>query len=205
MASGMTELDVVNRALTKLGSKKITSLTEDNKSARVMDDIVDSVRDKFLRQNPWNPAVERVTIAKDTTAPAWGFSARFSLPSDFIKMLNVETSGRVFQTTSVTSRTVPQNLEYRIEGAYILANEDTSLNVRYVKRLTDMSVYTPDMIEALATLYASEAAISITADAATRDSLMAEYDRQIKEAKRNDGWDDDYYVIPVDAWDIGRL
>jgi hypothetical protein len=81
MPSSMTEIDVVNRALTKLGAQKITALTDNSPSASVMSDIVDPVRDQFLRDNTWNPAVERVVLAKDTTAPAWGWASRFALPS----------------------------------------------------------------------------------------------------------------------------
>lgn len=205
MASGMTQVDVINRALGKLGAKTITSLTEDNKSARVMNELADPVRDNFLRCNPWNPAVTRTTIAKDTTAPAWQYSARFSLPSDFIKMLNVESSGRVFSTDSFSGQAPPVDFDYRIEGEYILANEDTSLNVRYVKRLTDMSQYTSDMVEALATLYAAEAAYAITGDRDMKNDLMFQYREQVKGAKMNDGWEDGKYIFPTDTWITGRL
>lgn len=200
MASSMTQVDVVNRALTKLGATKIANLEDDNKNARVMLDLADPVRDSFLRCNPWNPAVTRVTIAKDTTAPAYQYSARFSLPSDFLKMLNVETSSRVFAIGIGAQRTPPQNIDYRIESGFILANEDTSLNVRYVKRLEDMSQYTSDMIEALATFYAVEACYAITGDRALKEDLVVEYRAQIKMAKRNDGWDDDMYTFPTDPW-----
>lgn len=200
MASPMTELDVVNRALVKLGSTKITSLTADSKDARVMNNIVDPVRDRFLRSNPWNPAVDRAILAKDTVAPAWGFASRFILPADFLKLLNVESSGRVFSTGSSSHRTPPLNIEYRLEGDYILTNESNSLNIRYVKRLTDMSRYTSDMLEALSTLYAVEACMSITGDLPTKRELRDEYDELIKIAKRNDGWEDDRYIFPDDSW-----
>ena len=58
MPSTMTILDIANRAAVKLGEKQITSLTEDSKFARAMNNIVEPVRDRFLRENDWNSATE---------------------------------------------------------------------------------------------------------------------------------------------------
>ena len=77
MSSAMTELDVVNRALVKLGSQEINSLSDSGKTPRVMRGIVDPVRDKFLRENEWNVSVERTLLTKDTVAPSWGWDNRF--------------------------------------------------------------------------------------------------------------------------------
>lgn len=68
-----------------------------------------------------------------------------------------------------------------------------------------MSQYTSDMVEALATLFAFEACYDITGDIHLKEQLKGEYREQIQCAKRNDGWDDDYYIYPLDEWDIGRL
>ena len=189
MPSSMTEIDVVNRALTKLGAQKITALTDNSPSASVMSDIVDSVRDQFLRDNTWNPAVERVVLAKDTTAPAWGWASRFALPADYIKIVTVE-SGSSSAVTLYTDGDQPQPVKYRIEGTYILCDETASLWVRYVKRLTDMSRYDSQMIEALATLYAKEACMGIIGDPSLKDQLHNEYRMYLADAKKSDGWED---------------
>ena len=204
MPSATTEIDVINRALVKLGASKITSLTDNGKSERVMSNIVDIVRDRFLRDNPWNPAIERVQLAVNTVAPEWGWASAYDLPSDFIKLLNVESST---QTVSVygASNNTPQNIEYKLEGGQILCDETDALNIRYVSRLTDMTRYDPTMIEALATLYAAEACMSLREDSGLRDQLMREYEHILFEAKRNDGLDDDMYDFPTDDWIIATL
>jgi len=198
MASSITELNVVNRALTKLGEQKLTSLEQDKKTARVMSGIVDPVRDRFLRKNPWNSAIKRVQIAASSTAPAWGWTTAYPLPADYIKLLNVESSSTVSNLSS--SKNIPKNIEYKIEGGSILCDETLALNVRYVSRETDMTRYDPSMIEALATLYAHEACMSLTEDSGLKNQLMAEYKEMIQEAKQLDGWEDDMQDFPTDSW-----
>ena len=204
MASSTTELDIVNRALDKLGEKNITSLTQDVKQARVMSTLVDTVRDRFLRKNPWNCAIERVQLAASVTAPAWGWATAYPLPADFIKLLNVESS------TDATiglagSKNVPQNVEYKIEGGEILCDQTDALNIRYVKRLTDTTQYDPSMVEALATLYAFEACLSLTGDTGLRSELKQEYMAMLQEAKQEDGWEDDMPDFPLDSWIAATL
>ena len=199
MPSSVTEIDVVNRALVKLGAKKISSLDDDGKSERVMSNIVDVVRDKFLRESPWNPAVKRVQLAANTVAPAYGFATAYDLPSDYIKLLNVESPETTVSAYSSSNNTA-KNIAYKLEGGQILCDETGALNVRYVSRLTDMTKYDPTMIEALATLYAKEACMSLREDSGLRDQLSFEYKNLIFEAKQNDGWDDDMYDFPTDEW-----
>jgi hypothetical protein len=199
MASSVTELDIVNRALDKLGEKNITSLTQDVKQARVMSTLVDPVRDRFLRKNPWNCAITRVQLAASTTAPAFGWATAYPLPSDFIKLLNVESSSSTSIPLSGNKNT-PRNIEYKIEGGSILCDETDALNVRYVKRLTDTTRYDSSMVEALATLYALEACMSLTNDTSLRSELKQEYMQMIQEAKQEDGWEDDMPDFPLDSW-----
>ena len=204
MPSGTTELDVVNRALVKIGSREISSLTDGSKAARIMGAMIDSIRDKFLRKNPWNCAVERVQIAKDTVAPAWGWASAYTLPSDYIKLLNVESSSTATLAMS-GSKNTPRNIAYKIEGGKILCDETDALNVRYLKRLTDMSQYDPMMTETLATLLAYEACMAIADNRALKADLWAEYKDACFEAKRNDGWEDDMPDFPEDDWILATL
>ena len=55
-----SEVDICNRALSKLGAARITSLTEDSVNARACNAMYESVRDAELRAHPWNFAMKRV-------------------------------------------------------------------------------------------------------------------------------------------------
>jgi hypothetical protein len=204
MASGTTELDVVNRALIKIGAKEISSLTESGRNPRIMNAMIDVARDKFLRTNPWNYGVTRAQIAKDTVAPEWGWSSRFVLPSDYIKMLAVESSTNT-EPTAYQSKNTPKNIEYKIEGDYILCDETDPINIRYVKRETDMSRWDSMATEALASLLAYEACIAVSGDKQMKQMFYSEYKDCLDEARHMDGWDDDMYDYPEDDWVLATL
>ena len=75
-------VDLCNRALDLLGAANITSLTENSKEARLCNGNFDDVRDAVLRSHPWNIAITRRALARDTDTPAFGFSFQYSLPTD---------------------------------------------------------------------------------------------------------------------------
>lgn len=204
MASSTTELDVINRALVKLGSKEITSLSDGSKQARIMGAAIDPVRDRFLRKNPWNCAIERVQLAANSTAPAWGWATAYDLPADFIKLLNVQSSTTIASAQS-DSKNTPNNIDYKLEGGQILCDETAALNIRYVSRETDITRWDPMMVEALASLLAYEACMAIANSRALKADLYQEYMDVCKEAKRNDGWEDDMYDFPEDDWILATL
>lgn len=203
MSSSMTELDVANRALMKLGASSISSLDEDKKPARVMKDIVGSVRDQFLRENAWNPAVKRIVLAKDSTAPAWGWKSRYALPADYIKMITVESGSDTSVNINVEGDQ-PIPVKYRIENGYIMCDETGALWVRYVMRLTDMTRYDSMMIEVLATLYAREACMAIANDISLKNMLHNEYQLLLSGAKKQDGWEDGSTQYPEDDYIAAR-
>ena len=51
--------------------------------------VWDVARKATLRGNIWNFATNRVQIAADAAVPAFGFSAQFTMPGDFIRIADV--------------------------------------------------------------------------------------------------------------------
>ena len=82
-------VDLCNSALDKAGHGAITSLEDNTKAARLCSRNWPLVRDRVLRVHPWNFAVKRTNLAAHETAPDWGFTAKFPLPSDFLRLLEV--------------------------------------------------------------------------------------------------------------------
>ena len=197
MASSMTLIDIANLAAVELGEAPISSFEDNTSFARAMKIIHIPIRDKFLRENNWNSATARVTLAASTDTPKWGFSTSYPLPADWLKLLEVRS-----QATNVyiDSTNVPNNIPYRLEGDDIICNETTGVQIRYVKRLTDVSRWDSMMVEALATLYAYKTAYTITKDAGLRAQLKAEYEQYVVKAGLADGFDDTVEDIPTDSW-----
>lgn len=183
MPTSLTEVDIANRALTKLGSNTISSLTENNERARVMNTIFDPVRDDLLRECPWNFALKDDTLAADAAAPSFGFAARFAFPADMLYMKQTE------------------NLSpYRLQGNFIHSNVENSLKIKYVSLVTDTSQYDTSFVEAFAAKLAYEAAPRITENTSLQQVLFQDYNLALIKAKKFDGQEDDAQVQPEGSW-----
>ena len=75
-------VDICNEAMDLLGAATITSLTENSKEARLCNRNFEKIRDTVLRAHNWNIAITRKQLAKDSDAPAFGFTNQFTLPTD---------------------------------------------------------------------------------------------------------------------------
>jgi hypothetical protein len=77
------------------------------------------VRNYVLRRHPWNCAVKRVTLSPDVTSPGFDYAFQFTLPSDYLKVLQVGEYGA--------------EVDYRIESGKLLSDDNPCL-LRYIWR-----------------------------------------------------------------------
>lgn len=153
-------VDICNAALDKLGEYgPITSLDDGNKAANLCKRNWDLVRDKVLRDHPWNFAVKRAILASADPAPEWGFTYRFPFKAGHLRLLEVRDL---------------DHTEYEVEDGAILANA-TALYVRYVARVEDPNVYDSLCFDAMATRLAFELCESFTQSNTKKDALWQEY------------------------------
>ena len=85
-----SDVGIANAALRKLGQSPITSFSEANKAGRIANERFAESRDALLAEHPWNFALKRVSLAASATAPEWGYNNAFPLPTDYIRMYEVE-------------------------------------------------------------------------------------------------------------------
>ena len=119
-----TWVDICNDALVRCGAALITSLT-DKPNGILCAAIYEKAIDEIIQENEkgWSDTIERVTVDVDATAPEgtdWDY--RYLLPSSpyCLKVLAIGGSPA-----------------YVIEGRYLLTNQETSIALKYAKRITD--------------------------------------------------------------------
>lgn len=61
-----SDLDIANRALSRLGAARINSTGDDTKNARAVASALATVRDEVLVDHPWNCAVKRAVVYATT-------------------------------------------------------------------------------------------------------------------------------------------
>ena len=167
-----------------MGHNPIISLTDGNKAANLCDRNWPIIRDQVLRDHPWNFAVARAILAPETGAPAWGFTAKFLLPTNCLRLLEV----RDLSTD-----------EYQVEGRYIHA-DGTVLYIRYIDRITDPNVFDSIFVDAVSTRLAAEMCESLTQSTSKKKALFDEYDDSLTRAKKADGQENPPAQYEEDEW-----
>lgn len=198
-----SQVSICNQALGWLGANLITSLDDDNKEAALCKANYDDIRDAVLEEREWTFAVRRITLAPLVLTPVYGYANQFLLPSDVIRVLNVpDTSfgdtlsffqsgfGGVHQGPDQQPQ-LPTFRKESIEqpsatGNVVLANTD-QLIMRVIWRVTNIGLYSPMFIQALAARIAADLAIPLTQNRVLQKDMWALWDMKLRRASSMDG------------------
>lgn len=177
-------VQICNKALDKLGQNPITSLTDGTKAANMCNRNWEMIRDEVLRAHPWNFAMTRATLAPSSTAPDWGFSYAFPMPTDCLRLVEVLDLSTA---------------EYQIEQRNILS-DTTVLYIRYIARMTDPNAYDSQFVNVVSTRLAIELCEPLTQNATKKKMLWDEYGEFVTSATRADGQENPPQQLEEDDW-----
>lgn len=126
MATGDTDVSVVNQAILLLGSTEISSFDDGSEIAGLSEKIYPHVRDATLSMYPWTFAVKKVQLQRLAAAPLNEWRYAFQIPADLI------TGGvrAVFNSSAVGANTI-RNFEISADQ---LLTDETTIYVDYVFR-----------------------------------------------------------------------
>jgi hypothetical protein len=196
-----TDVEIVNRALAKIGHKRITTLADATKEAREASAMFDIVRDALIRRYNWKFAIKRASVTVDATAPAWGFSKRYDIPSDCLRILQV---GEVYPLD--LSDYVQVNTDwYTIEDGWILTDLASPLKIKYLYRVTDEAKFDATFVEAFACKLGMELAEVIAGSTGKTESLMRQFQMAIRDALAANAIEAHPARVGSDTWALSRL
>ncbi len=171
--------DICNLALDLLSGGNVVNTEEPTTSQEsLLKRWYNKSRKKVLREHPWNFASKRAVLAASSTAPAFGYEKQYPVPSDFIRLLALETE----------DGTVINPQEYQFENNAILYDgEDGAVYLRYICDFTDVVHMDALFID----LVVLEIALGIAFKVTGQKSVVENIDALIKErsprAKAIDG------------------
>lgn len=166
-----SKTSIANGALVKLGQDLINSVTDtNNKAARICNERLDNAKEVVLNASYFVGSIKRVTLASTTTTPAFNYTNEFELPSDCLKVVTVEPTGK--------------DTDYALEGGKILYS-GTSLELIYVANITDFNLLDPLVNEAISCYLAYDIAYLITNDNQTTERMKEMYEATIRKAITN--------------------
>jgi hypothetical protein len=168
-------VEICNSALVKVGAARITSLNDPTKTARICKEQYDKLRRKLLRDHPWNFSISRVALGLTTNVPAFEFTKEFLLPSDVLRVIETD----LHETTSWEQEINKNNKK-------VIVTDASSLKIKYIKDVTDTSIFASDFSEVLAYLIASDLAYSIVQSVNLQRQTFQIYKDQLAQARSFD-------------------
>ncbi len=178
-----SEVEICNRALVKLGEKTILSLEDDSKPARTMNLLYVPTRDYVLRSHPWNFAIKRVELARNSADPVYDYAYSYKLPSDCLRVI-------------IPNR---EQWEYAIEGNNLVSDYPDAL-LKYVAQITDTNLFDVSFEEALACKLAAESAVTLTDNDARHKAMVQLYALAITQARTDDAMEDGPKWLTSEEW-----
>lgn len=197
-----SQVEICNRALTKLGGNRITSMADASKAARSMSALWDTVRRAELRKRFWSFALTRTTLPANATPPSWGFSGAFQLPADFLRLFQINDE---YAVPSLTDYRQADDSAWAIEGKNVLTDFSAPLKIRYVADITDPGSFDALFVEVMASKLAYESCYEITQSNQRQEACNTDYKAAINEAARTNAIEKPPVGFPDDSWVLGRL
>lgn len=200
-----SQVDIANRALSKLGEARIISLDDDTKNAREIKSAFDIVRDAEFRAHRWHFTKRRITLPALSATPSFGWDYQYALPSDFLQVIQVGYYDPVIDLTDYrTSGTREWEIEYGDAGNVLLSNFEAPLPLRYVARIDDPTRYDATFVEVLSCRLAVEVCQALTQSETKKESARADYKEAMMVAIRSNAIELPPQTMQDGSWILGR-
>lgn len=195
----VSQLSLYNGALTILGERKLSSLTENRETQYKLTDIWDNDAVKrCLQMGQWNFAMRAVKLdSSPSVSPSFGYQYAFDKPTDYVRLAGLCTDE--YYKNPLTG--------YVDEASWWFANQDP-IYVRYVSNDAsygmDFSIWPGNFAEFVELYIAQKAAATITGLAVDMSLLDARVDRALKRAKGTDAMEEPVRFPQRGTWSRAR-
>lgn len=179
-----TKVALANIALDLIGAATILSFDDDTNEARIVKRMYEESKKEVLRSHPWNSAKKRVVLSPLATAPEFGFSNKFKLPSDCLRVLPYGSL---------------EDLSYHIEGGHLLCNEST-VELSYIADISDTTVFDASLTKAIALKLASDICYRLVQSDSLADKMERDYERVLRRAKTMNAQEQQAQYLQAEDW-----
>lgn len=195
MVSTVSEVSICNLALSHIGEKSITSLSDDVKPARECNRLYAITRDMEFRAHNWNFSIKRTNLSEDGTEPDSEYKHRYQVPAECLRILEVLYAN-----------------SWRVEGGnladagklFILTNLSGPIYIRYVAQITDPAVFDVLFVNALAARLAMDLVEPLSQSNTKAEMAAEKYRFWIGQAKSMDAFESSARPRPDPSWVAAR-
>lgn len=188
-----SDVSICNSALAKVNAQRITVLTENTKAARLCNVILRPSLDFVVRGHPWSCAIARDVPALLAATPAfeWGYQFRLPVSPYCLRVLNVYSE--------------VGEPDYVVEGRALLCNE-SSVNLRYIKKITDFAEIDESLAEAVAYYMAFQLAWPLKGSRTLKNDMWAIFEKRMQPLARSvDSMQNSTQTHEDGDWITGRV
>ena len=166
-----SNVEIVNLALSKVGSATIADWNEATKEGRTATAVFTNVREWLQERYPWNFCLTRVSLTFSNATGTY-YSNEYTYYS---ALTNLSNMLRVYEVDNNPL------VSYAIENDNFYTST-TPLVIRYIKKITDPTLFPPAFTNCFAVALAMEIAPILTGDWNTRVALKNELKMEIQQA-----------------------
>jgi hypothetical protein len=147
----MTDVQICNLALARLGDAKITSLSDATAQAQYCTLFYAQTVKELQTDLDWQFCRQLATVSATSPAPAFGYAARYALPAGFLRVLRINGIDEV------------ENFgKWEIIGGFIHTSVTGPIQLDFIANVTDTSLYPPVFVELLTAKLAAHLALPLT-------------------------------------------
>ena len=170
-----SKVDLANEALLLLGANTITSFTDNDSNAVLVNRFYESERDALLRSHRWSCAITTANLASLADTPIIDWEFKFTLPTDPYCL-------RVLDVRTVTGDI---KLDFAIQGRELLT-EESAIDITYIQRLEGTMLYDSLLYQALVFRMAWKLAFPVTRSNTVMQQMAQLYDAIVRDARAVD-------------------
>lgn len=196
-----SQIEICNLALVKLGADLITGLDQRTAAAQKLSAVYDTTRKAELCKTHWNFAKSRDLLSALTDTPPWGFGFQYQLPSDYLKLIQVND---VFIAPGLENYRISDDSPWSVEDGKILTDFAAPLKIRYIKDVTDESKFSPLFVEVFASKLAYVICYAVTQSRAGQDVAQRDYTAAMLKAANTNAIELPPQGLLDDSWMLSR-
>lgn len=193
---------ITNHALDLLGEPSVDDYTDAVERAERIAAAWDDTRDALLRAYLWSFAIERASLAADSTAPTWGFARQFTIDGDVVRLVQVD---QYYPPASLSDYVGTDSAPYRREGNKILTDIAAPLKVRWVINSVDVGSWDPCFARVMACDLADRYATRGTGSESIKQRIKSERSDALIQALRANAIETPPTAIGDGSWMASRL
>ena len=174
------QVGICNLALSWLGAKLITSISDEQIEAVLCKANYDPARDAVLEDRDWTFAIKRRRLTPLADYDEAGFTYAFRLPPEVLRVITVTDGNN--QTDVGRGR----DIHWQREGQNILANE-SEIHTRTVDIITSEVRFMATFVQAFAARLAADICTPLTHSDSLQTKMWQLYERKLGIAAASDG------------------